>query len=162
MQSQIRLGRITGVEVGLHYSWLIIAFLITLSLGGHFRSQHPSWGAVVIWLTAGLTAALFFGTLLLHELSHAWVARARGLPVGEIMLFVSRTYVIAVRHGAASELTGVRRHLEAHPELLEPGPAAAIWAIVDKVVDDYQPVVEGIENDIEETAMTLVKDRRLA
>ena len=48
---------------------------------------------------------------------------------GEIMLFVSRTYVIAVRHGAASELKGVRRQLEAHPELLEAGPAAAVWAI---------------------------------
>ena len=69
---------------------------------------------------------------------------------GEIMLFVSRTYVIAVRHGAASELQGVRRHLEAHPELLEAGPAAAVWAILDKVVDDYQPVVDGIDNDIGE------------
>ena len=69
---------------------------------------------------------------------------------GEIMLFVSRTYVIAVRHGAASELKGVRRNLEAHPELLEAGPAAAVWAILDKVVDDYQPVVEGIDNDITE------------
>jgi magnesium transporter len=69
---------------------------------------------------------------------------------GEIMLFVSRTYVIAVRHGAASELKGVRRHLEEHPELLGYGPAAAVWAIVDKVVDDYQPVVDGIDNDITE------------
>ena len=69
---------------------------------------------------------------------------------GEIMLFLSRTYVIAVRHGAASELTGVRKHLEDHPELLEFGPAAAVWAITDKVVDDYQPVVDGIDNDITE------------
>jgi magnesium transporter len=70
---------------------------------------------------------------------------------GEIMLFLSSRYVIAVRHGAASELTGVRKHLEAHPELLEGGPAAAVWAIVDKVVDDYSPVVDGIDNDITET-----------
>ncbi len=69
---------------------------------------------------------------------------------GEIMLFISRTYVIAVRHGAASELTGVRRQLESHPELLEFGPASAVWAILDKVVDDYQPVVDGIDNDITE------------
>jgi magnesium transporter len=69
---------------------------------------------------------------------------------GEIMLFLSSTYVIAVRHGAASELTDVRKHLEDHPELLEAGPAAAVWAIVDKVVDDYQPVVDGIDNDITE------------
>jgi magnesium transporter len=69
---------------------------------------------------------------------------------GEIMLFLSSRYVIAVRHGAASELKGVRKHLEAHPELLEAGPAAAVWAILDKVVDDYQPVVDGIDNDITE------------
>ena len=78
---------------------------------------------------------------------------------GEIMLFVSRTYVIAVRHGAASELTGVRRQLEAHPELLEAGPAAAVWAIVDKVVDDYQPVVDGIDNDITEVETEIFAER---
>ena len=44
----------------------------------------------------------------------------------------------------------MRRQLEAHPELLEAGPAAAVWAILDKVVDDYQPVVDGIDNDITE------------
>ena len=76
------------------------------------------------------------------------------------MLFVSRTYVIAVRHGAASELKGVRRHLEAHPELLEAGPAAAVWAIVDKVVDDYQPVVDGIDNDITEVETEIFGERR--
>ena len=78
---------------------------------------------------------------------------------GEIMLFLSRTYVIAVRHGAASELTGVRKHLEDHPELLEFGPAAAVWAIVDKVVDDYQPVVDGIDNDITEVETEIFSER---
>jgi magnesium transporter len=78
---------------------------------------------------------------------------------GEIMLFVSRTYVIAVRHGAASELKGVRKLLEAHPELLEAGPAAAVWAILDKVVDDYQPVVDGIDNDISEVETEIFGDR---
>ncbi len=78
---------------------------------------------------------------------------------GEIMLFLSPTYVIAVRHGAASELTGVRKQLEAHPELLEQGPAAAVWAIVDKVVDDYQPVVDGIDNDITEVETEIFGER---
>ena len=78
---------------------------------------------------------------------------------GEIMLFISRTYVIAVRHGAASELTGVRKLLEAHPELLEAGPAAAVWAIIDKVVDDYQPVVDGIDNDIIEVETEIFGER---
>ena len=75
------------------------------------------------------------------------------------MLFVSSKYVIAVRHGAASELTGVRKQLEAHPELLEAGPAAAVWAIVDKVVDDYQPVVDGIDTDITEVETEIFSER---
>lgn len=69
---------------------------------------------------------------------------------GEIHLFVGSGYVIAVRRGQASELAEARRRLEERPELLASGPSAAIWAIVDKVVDDYAPVVEGIDNDIEE------------
>jgi hypothetical protein len=41
MQAQIKLGRIAGISVGLHYSWFIIAALITLSLSGHFHSVRP-------------------------------------------------------------------------------------------------------------------------
>jgi magnesium transporter len=69
---------------------------------------------------------------------------------GEIMLFIAARYVIAVRHGLASGLRAARQHAESEPELLAQGPAAAVWAIVDKVVDDYAPVVEGIDNDITE------------
>ena len=69
---------------------------------------------------------------------------------GEIHLFVGASYVIAVRHGEASELAGARQRLEAQGDLLGSGPGAVVWAIVDKVVDDYAPVVAGIDNDIEE------------
>jgi magnesium transporter len=78
---------------------------------------------------------------------------------GEIMVFVSRTYVIAVRHGLASGLGDARKRLEAEPELLSQGPAAAVWAILDKVVDDYAPVVEGIDNDITEVETEIFGDR---
>jgi magnesium transporter len=69
---------------------------------------------------------------------------------GEIHLFIGPAYVIAVRHGAASELGPARQRLEGRPDLVRQGPAAAVWAILDKVVDDYEPVVDGIETDIEE------------
>jgi magnesium transporter len=69
---------------------------------------------------------------------------------GEVHLFVSSTYVIAVRHGEGSELGPARKRLEERRELLELGPASVVWAVLDKVVDDYRPVVEGIEDDIEE------------
>jgi len=69
---------------------------------------------------------------------------------GEIHLFLGSGYAIAVRRGHASELVLAGRRLEERPELLRLGPASAVWAILDKVVDDYLPVVEGIETDIEE------------
>jgi Zn-dependent protease len=87
MRAQIRLGRVFGVAIGLHYSWLIIAFLISLSLAGLFRSDHPEWREGVIWGTAIMTAVLFFATIVVHELSHALVAKSHGLPVRSITLF---------------------------------------------------------------------------
>jgi magnesium transporter len=69
---------------------------------------------------------------------------------GEIHIFLGSGYAIVVRHGAASDLRGARRRLEDRPELLAEGPGAVAWAVVDKVVDDYMPVVDGIENDISE------------
>jgi Zn-dependent protease len=87
MQSQIRLGRVFGIEIGLHYSWFLIAMMIGLSLAEHFRTMHPAWTPVVVWGSALFTALAFFAALLLHELSHALTARARGLPVGGITLF---------------------------------------------------------------------------
>ncbi len=69
---------------------------------------------------------------------------------GEVHVFAAPGHVIAIRHGPGSELKTARRLLEGRPDLLALGPAAAVWAIVDKVVDDYLPVVDGIEDDIEE------------
>jgi Zn-dependent protease/predicted transcriptional regulator len=87
MPASVRLGRVGGIPIGLHYTWFIIAALITFSLAGRFRETHPPWDTVTVWSVAVLTAVLFFATLLAHELSHAVVARARGLPVRSITLF---------------------------------------------------------------------------
>ena len=87
MRSQIKLGRISGIEIGLHYSWLIIALLISFSLAGHFHSVRPDWSAGITWIAAILTSIFFFITLLLHELAHSIVAKSRGLRVRAITLF---------------------------------------------------------------------------
>jgi Zn-dependent protease len=76
-----------GIKIGLHYSWLIIAFLISLSLGSNFAATHPEWGHAIVWITAIATALLFFVTIVVHELSHALVAKSHGLPVRSITLF---------------------------------------------------------------------------
>ena len=77
---------------------------------------------------------------------------------GEIHLFVERGYVITVRHGPGSELASARSRLEARPDLLKLGAISAVWAVLDKVVDDYLPVVDGIEDDIEEVEEEVFDD----
>jgi magnesium transporter len=74
---------------------------------------------------------------------------------GEVSVFLSERFVITVRQGAASDLHGARLRLERRPELLNEGPGAVLWAILDKVIDDYAPVIEGLERDIEEVEKTV-------
>jgi len=87
VRAHIKLGRIFGIAIGLHYSWIIIALLVTLSLRSQFAAVHPDWSNTTTWTTAIITGLLFFVSILLHELSHAAVAKLRGLPVRAITLF---------------------------------------------------------------------------
>ena len=72
------------------------------------------------------------------------------IQLGEVLVFLGDDYIITVRHGEASELRAVRESLEADPAHLGRGPGAVLHAILDRVVDDYQPAIEGLETDIEE------------
>lgn len=74
---------------------------------------------------------------------------------GEISVFLAPTFVITVRQGVASDLHGARERLEHRPELLDAGTAAALWAILDSVVDDYTPVIAGLERDIDQLEATV-------
>ena len=87
MKAQVKVGRIAGISIGLHYSWFIIALLIALSLAQHFRAVAPQWSSIVVWMAAVVTGLLFFAALLLHELAHSLLAKARGLRVRAITLF---------------------------------------------------------------------------
>src|SRR5918998_1440272 len=69
---------------------------------------------------------------------------------GEIHAFVGPDFVVTVRHGRASMLDRVRKRLESMPELLRLGPEAILYAIMDQVVDDYAPVVAGLEDEKKE------------
>lgn len=69
---------------------------------------------------------------------------------GELHVFVGPDFLITVRHGAAPDLTAVRRRMEDSPDLLALGPEAVLYAILDAVVDGYAPVVAGVQNDIDE------------
>jgi magnesium transporter len=65
------------------------------------------------------------------------------------------TFVITVRQGVASDLRDARRRLEQRPKLLAAGSSSALWAILDEVVDDYAPVIAGLERDIDEVEATV-------
>lgn len=69
---------------------------------------------------------------------------------GELHVFLGPDFLITVRHGAAPDLSAVRRRMEETPELLNLGPEAVLYAILDAVVDGYAPVVSGVQNDIDE------------
>src|SRR5436190_23024369 len=80
---------------------------------------------------------------------------AEEVQFGEISVFLAPNFVITVRQGVASELRGARQRLEQRPELLSAGTSSALWAILDQVVDDYAPVVAGLERDIDEVEATV-------
>ena len=69
---------------------------------------------------------------------------------GEVHLFIGPNFAITVRHAESPDLGRVRRRLELTPTLLALGPQAILYAVLDEVVDEYQPVIAGLENDIDE------------
>jgi magnesium transporter len=78
---------------------------------------------------------------------------------GNIAIFVAPTFVITVRQGTPSKLHEARQRLEQRPELLTAGSSSALWAILDEVVDDYAPVIAGLERDIDEIEATVFSGR---
>lgn len=77
---------------------------------------------------------------------------------GEIQVFVGAQFAVVVRHGEASALSETRRRMEARPDLLAAGPGAVLHGVVDHVVDDYQPVIAGLDDDIRETELQVFSD----
>lgn len=89
METKIRLGRILGVPVGLHWTWFIIFALVTWSLArGYFPNEYPQLPLTSVWLLGAITSLLFFVSVLLHELGHSVVAIRNKIPVRDITLFI--------------------------------------------------------------------------
>ena len=80
---------------------------------------------------------------------------AEEVEFGNIAILLAPTFVITVRQGVASDLRDARQRLEQRPKLLAAGSSSALWAILDEVVDDYAPVVAGLERDIDEVEATV-------
>jgi Zn-dependent protease/CBS domain-containing protein len=89
MHGTLRLGKLAGVEIGVHFSWLILFALVAWSVAtGAIPELYPGWSAASYWSLGALAALTLFVSILTHELSHSLLARARGLEVDGITLFL--------------------------------------------------------------------------
>jgi Zn-dependent protease/CBS domain-containing protein len=118
MGSGWRIGRVAGIDLSVHPSWLVIAFLLVFSLAeAFFPTALPGLDAGQYWLLAGFTAILFFASVLAHEVSHAVVARRFGLKVGGITLFI---------FGGATTIESDSRSAGAEALIALAGPATSL------------------------------------
>jgi len=118
MGSGWKIGRLAGIDLAIHPSWLLIAFLITFSLADAFYpSVIPGWTAGQYWLLGAATALLFFASILAHEFSHALVARRFGLKVAGITLFI---------FGGATTIEGDARSPREEALIALAGPMSSI------------------------------------
>lgn len=89
MKPTFALGRIAGVRIGVHWSILLIFMLIALGLAeGRLPDAYPGRSGWIYWLVGLVTAAVFFASLLAHELAHAVVARRNKVDVDDIVLWL--------------------------------------------------------------------------
>ncbi|WP_166878750.1 MULTISPECIES: magnesium and cobalt transport protein CorA [unclassified Salinibacterium] len=104
------------------------------ALKGHQRAKFERYG----------------DTLIVVLRPARYVDEQETVEFGELHVFVGPDFVITVRHAEAPNVAVVRRRMEANPELLSKGPEAVLYALFDEVVDEYGPVIAGLENDIDE------------
>ncbi|MBW1638627.1 MULTISPECIES: magnesium/cobalt transporter CorA [Microbacterium] len=120
--------RQVAAEFGLH------ELAVEDALTGHQRSKLERYG----------------DTLFLVLRPARYLDDVEEVEFGELHVFVGPTFVVTIRHAESPSLGRVRHRLENDPALLARGPEAVLYAILDEVVDEYAPVVAGLENDIDE------------
>lgn len=89
MGGSVKIGRLFGVEIGVHWSWIFIFVVVTYAFAtGVFEEFYPEWSTTQKWIGGGVVSLVFFLSVLVHELSHAVVSNRSGLPVRSITLFI--------------------------------------------------------------------------
>jgi len=78
----------------------------------------------------------------------------------EIQMFAGPSFAVVIRGGATNHLEGARKRLADRPQLLEQGPIAVVWAVLDTVVDAYEPVLDALERDIEDVEKAIFEEGR--
>jgi Zn-dependent protease/CBS domain-containing protein len=118
MRANIQLGRIWNIPIGINYSWFLIFALATWSLAlGFLPFAVPGLPPGAYWLLGVVTSLLFFGSVLAHELGHAYLARRNGVPVRAITLFF---------FGGVAEITREPRTAGAEFRIAIAGPLVSV------------------------------------
>ena len=138
MKSTIRLGKIAGIDIGIHYSWFVVLALFTWTLAhGLLPGRYFGWTATTYWATGLVASLLVFVSVVVHELAHAVVAKARGLPVEGITLFIL---------GGVANLRGEPRGARDEFVISAVGPLTSIllsglfWLVHWVIPDETTPV----------------------
>jgi Zn-dependent protease/CBS domain-containing protein len=115
---ELELGRIAGIRVALHWSWLAVFALVAWTLATSvFPSWNPGLGDATYWAMAAVAAVLFFASILLHELGHALQARREGLEIDGITLWL---------FGGVARLKGMYQAAGAEFRIAVAGPAVSL------------------------------------
>ncbi len=112
------------------------------ALGAHERPKLDRYGDM---------AFLVLKTATYHDAEEEVV-------FGEVMVFAGEHFLIVVRHGEGTDMTGVKQRLEDEPERMSRPSLGGMHAIVDQVVDSYEPVVRGLQDDVDEVEDALFSD----
>jgi Zn-dependent protease len=114
----LRIGRLAGIDILVHWSWLVIFSLLTWSLAESlFLHDYPSWTRAEAWVAAAITSLVVFASVLVHELSHSIMARRQGMDVSSITLFI---------FGGVSALTEEPRSPRQELTIAAVGPATSL------------------------------------
>jgi Zn-dependent protease len=114
MKDSISLGKIFGIPLRLHYTWFIIFAFLTVSLVLYFSGDYPIEQRIILGI---LTSALFFGSIIAHELAHSILAIRNGIPVKDITLFI---------FGGVSQITKEATHPRTELLVAIVGPLASL------------------------------------
>ena len=118
MRETFRLGRISGVAIGVNWTLLAVAGLVTVGLaGGRYPAEAPGYSTTAYTIAGFITAVLFLATVLAHELSHALVAKREGMEVTGVTLWLL---------GGVTQIEGEAANPAAEVRISGSGPLASL------------------------------------
>ncbi len=140
MSDSLRLGKIAGIEIRIHYTWIFAFVFFALILAESFHTSFPHWSSEAYWIAGVLSSLLLFVSVLIHELAHSLVAQARGIQVRSITLFI---------FGGVSNISGEAERAQDEFVIAVVGPLtslvlAGVFWLISQVVLGEGGITEAI------------------